>query len=109
MNLSINLNKVEVGQMWTDITKFLSVVITIHILLYIVDDYGELFNETILKLLLYLVLGLVVYHLIVKKFVDKQLVNCQPKQIKQVKQIKKPIKKISRKRQVKPKQKNCNF
>lgn len=45
VNLSINLNKEEVAMMWSDIIKFLTVAVVIHLLYYIVDDYGELFGK----------------------------------------------------------------
>jgi len=95
VNLSINLNKAEASNMWSDITKFLTVAIIIHLLLYAVDDYGELFDETVLKLLLYTTMGLVIYHLIIKKSIDKYLNKEEVKEVK--KEVKKPIIKSERK------------
>ena len=98
-NLSINLNKVEAEQMWIDITKFLTVAITIHLLLYIVDDYGELFSETALKLFLYLTLGFILYHVIIKKLVDKHIINKNSKQYDKDKlKTKKPKKCLKKKK-----------
>ena len=93
-NLNINLNKVEAEQMWIDITKFLTVAITIHLLLYIVDDYGELFSEATLKLFLYLTLGFIFYHTIIRKLVDKYIINknCRQNEIIKPKKTKKTIK-----------------
>ena len=75
MNFSINLNRGEATRMWYDITKFITIGITIHFLLYAIDDYEEIFTEKILKLFLYLVLGIIFYHLIIKKIVDKYIIK----------------------------------
>lgn len=77
-NLQINLSKSESTRMWIDITKFLTIAIIVHLLLYAVDEYGELFDETILKLLLYLTFGIVIYHLIIRKQVDKHILCKTP-------------------------------
>lgn len=105
-NLSINLNKVEAEQMWIDITKFLTVAITIHVLLYVVDDYGELFGETALKLFLYLTLGFIFYHSIVKKLVDKHIINKNCKENDIVKEKPKTKTNIKTKRKKINKKKN---
>ena len=59
--------------MWDDIIKFLTVVIIVHLLLCITDDYDTLFDEKALKVFLYITLGVIIYHLVVKKFTDKCL------------------------------------
>ena len=72
-NLQINLSKTESTRMWIDITKFLTIAVIVHLLLYSVDEYGELFDESALKLFLYITFGLVIYHLIIRKLVDKYI------------------------------------
>lgn len=72
-NLQINLSKAESTRMWIDITKFLTIAVIVHLLLYSVDEYGELFDESALKLFLYITFGLVIYHLIIRKLVDKYI------------------------------------
>ena len=59
--------------MWNDIVKFLTVAVVIHILFYIVDDYGNFFNEAVLKVFLYITLGFLTYHLVVNKLIQKYL------------------------------------
>ena len=54
INLNINIDKVEAANMWNDILKFLTIAVTVHLLLYSVDEYGELFDEISLKLFLYI-------------------------------------------------------
>jgi hypothetical protein len=75
LNLCLSLSKSESLNMWLDITKFLTIVLVVHLLLYSIDDYGELFSERVLKLFLYLTISLIIYHLIVKKFIIKKFTN----------------------------------
>lgn len=65
------MNNKSSHQMWYDIAKFLTIAVVVHLLLCIVDDYGELFSEQVLKIYLYLIISLVVYHLVVKKLMNK--------------------------------------
>jgi hypothetical protein len=65
------MNKKSSHKMWYDIAKFLTIAIIVHLLLCVVDDFGELFSEQILKIYLYLIISLVVYHLLIKKLMDK--------------------------------------
>ena len=71
--MSIKLTQVEAKAMWNDIVKFLTVAVTIHLLFYAVDDYGNFFNEAVLKVFLYITLGLLTYHLIINKLIEKYL------------------------------------
>ena len=71
--MSINLNQAEARAMWTDIVKFLTVAVVIHLLFYTVDDYGNFMNEAVLKIFLYITLGFLVYHLIINKLIEKYL------------------------------------
>jgi hypothetical protein len=66
VNFSININKTDATQMWNDILKFLTVAVVVHILLYFVDDYGDIFDEKSLKIFLYITIGLVLYYLFIK-------------------------------------------
>ncbi len=72
-NLNINVDKKNMTTMWDDIIKFLTVAIVIHLLLCITDDYDAVFDEKALKVFLYITLGVITYHLVVKKFTDKCL------------------------------------
>lgn len=72
-NLQINLSKAESSRMWIDITKFLTIAIIVHLLLYAVDEYGEPFDEISLKIFLYITFSIVIYHLIIRKIVDKYI------------------------------------
>jgi hypothetical protein len=67
----INFDKEDMKHMWGDIAKFLTIAIIIHLMLYIVDDYGELFGEFSLKIFLYLTIGLIIYYLIIKNILNK--------------------------------------
>lgn len=73
IKLCLNITKSEAKNMWDDILKFLTIVIIIHLLLYSVDDQGELFDENTLKKFLYLTIGVIIYHLIIKKIITDKL------------------------------------
>jgi hypothetical protein len=85
--------------MWIDITKFLTIAVIVHLLLYSVDEYGDLFDEAALKLFLYITFGLVIYHLIIRKLVDKYIIHktvqAETEQLPEIKQ--KPKQKIVKK------------
>lgn len=66
----IRLNKKEATEMFEDIVKFLTIVVIIHLLLFAVDDYGDLLSEFSLKIFLYVTLSLVIYHLIFRKILN---------------------------------------
>lgn len=91
--LDLKINKFDSIQMWTDITKFITIILVYHIFSYIIDDKGESFlDENILKILLYVTMGIVTYYLIIKKNI------IQPLLIKEVKnKINKKMKKIDNK------------
>jgi hypothetical protein len=101
VNLNINLNKKEVELMWHDIIKYLTIAITIHLLFYVVDDEGQLFGEYALKFFLYLVLGLIIYYLIVKKAIDKYFTK-EPKGLEKVKTKKRKHRKVKKPKQEPP-------
>jgi hypothetical protein len=72
-----------------DISKFLVLLVTVHVLLYITKQSNTqadgLFNHNFLKLLLFAIIGLTGYHLVFKKlirfrFVDENVVpeQCAP-------------------------------
>lgn len=73
--INLKLNKKEVTDLFDDIIKFLSLAIIIHILLFAIDDYGDLFSEFALKIFLYITIAIVIYHLIIKKIANKLLRN----------------------------------
>jgi hypothetical protein len=63
--------KREAIEMFEDIMKFLTVIFIVHILLFAVDDQGDLLGEFALKILLYVTIALIIYHLIIKKIINK--------------------------------------
>lgn len=80
--MSIKLNPVEAKFMWSDIIRFITVAVIIHLLFYVVDDYGNFMNESILKILLYTTLGLLVYHLIINKLINRYLFPTVPGEVR---------------------------
>jgi hypothetical protein len=69
----LGVSKREAVDMFDDIIKFLTVVFIIHILLFAVDDYCDLLSEFSLKIFLYVTLALVIYHLIIRKIMNRLL------------------------------------
>ena len=58
--------------LWEDIVKYVSIILIVHFLLYAVDERAQLFDEFIIKLLIYVTIGLITYHMVIKKFVTKK-------------------------------------
>lgn len=52
-----------------DTTKILSIILIVHFLFYCIDGEGEILSEKIVKLLLYTIISISVYHFIIKKFI----------------------------------------
>lgn len=103
INLNINIDKVEAANMWNDILKFLTIAVIVHLLLYSVDEYGELFDERSLKLFLYITIGVLVYYMLVKKFSSQYLFPKQPTaELQKIQEVEVPEKKKYKKSQLKP-------
>ena len=69
MNKNYNLSDLE--NLIDDVAKALTQIMTIHLFTTIVDGEEELFNEKLLKRILYIVLGYFLYHLLIKRYVLK--------------------------------------
>ena len=65
-------NPNNIGELWNDIGKVLTVIIIFNLLSYIVDDY-DIFNESMLKSILYIIVGLILYHLYFSTFIIKKV------------------------------------
>lgn len=70
---SFKIKKQDIHDMFYDIIKFMTYGVIVHVLLVSVDDVGELFNEKMLKVLLYTCISMIVYHLFIKKIVKQIL------------------------------------
>lgn len=53
-----------------DLVKAITIILVGNCLLVMVENKGELLDGNTLKALLYICLGITVYHLIVKKIID---------------------------------------
>lgn len=69
------MTKKEVSDMMDDIAKFLTIAFVIHILMFAVEDNGDLLSEFALKIFLYIAIALFIYHLIVKKITNKLFIK----------------------------------
>lgn len=50
-----------------DITKYFTIILTIHFLESLSTDNIIFFNDNFLKTLLFLLIGIIIYHLLIKK------------------------------------------
>ncbi len=55
-----------------DIIHFTTYFLVIHILLYTVDNEGDLFDEKTLKILLYAMIGMAISNLVIRKIFLKK-------------------------------------
>lgn len=73
IRLYLNTTKDEVINMTIDIGRALTQAIVVHLLSYAIDDRGELFNERILKKLLYITISMVLFNLVVRRYLIKNI------------------------------------
>ena len=64
----LNISKDNMSLLWKDILKFLTIILIVNILLYFVDSQGDLLDEQTLKLMLYVALALIFYHVFIVRF-----------------------------------------
>lgn len=57
----------------TDLVKAITIIFVGNCLLVMVDNKGELLDGNTLKTLLYVCLGITIYHLVVKKYIITKL------------------------------------
>ena len=71
--MKLGLSNKQATKMNIDIAKALTILLIIHIFKYAVDgDSGEDFlNESTLKLVLAVVIALIIYHIGIAKFMEK--------------------------------------
>lgn len=67
--ISFNMSKSALTQMIHDISYALTIIIGVHILMYITNDECKILNETILKLILFALLSMVLFHIVIKKLI----------------------------------------
>lgn len=73
--LSENISKFALNCMFDDIIKFNAIILITHLLFYSVDDVGVLLDSFILKLMLYVTISLIFFHLFVKKILKLKNAN----------------------------------
>ena len=67
----LKLDKRNTRLIFEDIGKFLTVMIVYHVLINFVGDNSNYFNEEFLKTLLFVCIGIIIYHNFVKKIILK--------------------------------------
>ena len=71
--MKIGLSNNQATRMNIDIAKALTIIIIIHIFKYAIDGEmtEEFLNESTLKLILAVVIALIIYHICIAKFIEK--------------------------------------
>lgn len=68
----LSLYIMEKTEIIEDLVKAIVIILIVNSLLVMVDDIGELLDGNTLRALLYVSVGITIYHLIVKKFLFKK-------------------------------------
>lgn len=71
ITLDLNIPESDIHNMVIDITKIMTILLTVHLLIYSIDNTGQLFDTPTLKLLLYSIIGIIIYHSAIKRFFVK--------------------------------------
>lgn len=66
-NSELYLSKTEVSSLVNDTLKILTMIVVYNILTYAIDNNSELFDENTLKLMLYLTIGIIIYHVVITR------------------------------------------
>jgi hypothetical protein len=61
--------KTNINLIIEDVFKFVTILMIMHILFFCIDGIGEFFDENIIKGQIYCMVGIIVYHLIIKKII----------------------------------------
>ena len=75
INLCLNTTKDEAINMMIDIGRGLTQAIVVHLLSYAIDNEGELFNEKILKKFLYITISMILFNLVVRRYLVSNVPN----------------------------------
>lgn len=63
------LTREETGSMIDDVGKIITCLFSLHILGHFINNESKLLSEQFIRQLLYLIVGIVFYHIIVKKHI----------------------------------------
>ncbi len=71
--MKIGISNTQATRMNIDIAKALTIILIIHIFKYTIDNNAddEFLNESTLKLVLAIVVALIIYHIVIAKFIEK--------------------------------------
>lgn len=69
MNLKTQLSGKESTKMMEHITLALTIIIVVHIAMHMTDEDVEFLDEKVIRLSLYIIIGIVAYHMITKKLI----------------------------------------
>lgn len=65
----------ELEELINDVGKAVMQILIVHFFSNIIDGEGELFSEKFLKRTIYIIIAILVYHLLIKKYILKRKRN----------------------------------
>ena len=71
----MNSVKIDINLAIEDIFKIVTVLMVIHILFFCIDGVGDFLEENVIKRQIYCMIGIIVYHFIIKKIVKNTAKN----------------------------------
>lgn len=72
-SIKLGISNTQATKMNIDIAKALTIILIIHIFKYTIDNNAneEFLNESTLKLILAIVVALIIYHIAIARFIEK--------------------------------------
>lgn len=77
----LNLTKAEATSMVTDIIKGFTQLLIVHFLQHFIDGQHKFLSTDVLKLIIYVMLSMIIFHLVVKKIFLPTNDETEPKEI----------------------------
>jgi len=72
-DININISKHTITKTMIDIISVLFIIICFHFFRYFIDNEGELVDYKVIKYMLYITMAIILYHIIVKRYIHKFL------------------------------------
>lgn len=76
-DFDLTITQCDISDMITEISRFMSHIVLIHILTFMIDRKDELFGQQVFKTLFATACAVLIYHVLFKKFIGAKLKNMQ--------------------------------
>ena len=73
-NLDLSITECDIAEMMPEINRFLLHIFIVHIVTYIIDG-KEIFTLSIFKTLFITAVAIIIYHIVLKKSLNRKLKN----------------------------------